>query len=246
LLPSGLIILPFNIKINILKKITIAIDGFSSTGKSTLAKQIAQHLGYIYVDTGAMYRAITYFAMQNGYITPNYFDKQSLINSLPYIELQFKYNNEVGFAEMYLNSQNVETQIRTLEVSNLVSQVAEISEVRAKLVEQQQAMGENKGIVMDGRDIGTVVFPTAELKLFMTASPQTRAQRRYDELIQKGDTVTFEEVLQNVQQRDYIDTHRNDSPLVKAIDAIEIDNSNLTRKEQFEKVLQIISERLEH
>ena len=224
------------------KKITIAIDGFSSTGKSTLAKQLSKHLGYVYVDTGAMYRAVTFFAMQNGYITADFFDKQSLINSLPSIKLHFEFNPELGFAEMYLNDDNIEKEIRTLEVSNFVSLVAEVSEVRAKLVEQQQEMGKGKGIVMDGRDIGTVVFPKAELKVFMTASSETRAQRRFDELKDKGQAVSFEEVLKNVEQRDYIDTHRDDSPLVKADDAIEIDNSYLTREEQFNAVLEMVDE----
>ena len=224
------------------KKITIAIDGFSSTGKSTLAKQLANHLGYIFVDTGAMYRAVTFFAMQNGYINADSFDKQTLINSLPNIKLQFKFNADLGFGEMYLNDVNVENEIRTIEVSSFVSKVAEVSEVRAKLVEQQKEMGKDKGIVMDGRDIGTVVFPNAELKIFMTASATTRAQRRYDELDAKGDTVTFEEVLKNVEERDYIDTHREDSPLVMAGDAIEIDNSHLSREEQFKLVLELVNE----
>lgn len=222
------------------KKITIAIDGFSSTGKSTLAKQLAKHLGYIYVDTGAMYRAVTFFAMQNGYITADFFDKQTLINSLPSIKLHFEFNLQLGFAEMYLNDVNIEKEIRTIQVSNFVSLVAEVSEVRAKLVEQQQEMGKGKGIVMDGRDIGTVVFPKAELKVFMTASPETRAQRRFDELHNKGQEVSFEEVLKNVKQRDNIDTHRDDSPLRKADDALEIDNSYLTREEQFNVVLDMV------
>lgn len=225
------------------KKITIAIDGFSSTGKSTLAKQLAKELGYVYVDTGAMYRAIAFFSMQKGYIKTDYLDRESLIKSLSSIRLQFKFNSDLGLAEMYLNGENVEKQIRTIEVSNFVSKVAEIPEVRAKLVEQQQEMGKNKGIVMDGRDIGTVVFPDAELKIYMTASAQTRAQRRFDELIQKGDTVTFEEVFKNVEERDYIDTHRSNSPLVKADDAIEIDNSNLNREEQFELVLDLVKQK---
>ncbi|MFE3869168.1 (d)CMP kinase [Flavobacterium sp. LS2P90] len=224
------------------KKITIAIDGFSSTGKSTLAKQLAKHLGYVYVDTGGMYRAVTFFAMQNGYINVDSFDKQTLINSLPNIKLQFKFNADLGFAEMYLNDVNVETEIRTIEVSNFVSKVAEVSEVRAKLVEQQKEMGKDKGIVMDGRDIGTVVFPDAELKIFMTASATTRAQRRFDELQQKGDDVTYEAVLKNVEERDYIDTHRVDSPLVNADDAIEIDNSYLNREEQFQVVLELVND----
>ena len=219
------------------KKITIAIDGFSSTGKSTLAKQLAKHFGYIYVDTGAMYRAVAFFAMQNNLISSDSFNKVELVNQLKDIMLEFKFNSDLGFAEMYLNGDNVEKAIRTIEVSGFVSKVAEVSEVRAKLVEQQQEMGKNKAIVMDGRDIGTVVFPDAELKVFMTASASTRAQRRYDELLQKGDVVTYEEVLKNVEERDYIDTHREDSPLVMASDAVEIDNSYLNREEQFEAVL---------
>ena len=226
------------------KKITIAIDGFSSTGKSTLAKQLAAHLGYAYVDTGAMYRAVTLYALEQGYISETHFDKEALTKSLPDISLQFLFNPELGFAEMYLNEHNVEQLIRTLHVSGFVSRVAEVSEVRAKLVEQQQHMGENKGVVMDGRDIGTVVFPDAELKLFMTASPETRAHRRYDELTQKGQQVTYEEVLKNVQDRDYIDSHREDSPLVKASDAIEIDNSGLSIQEQFDKVLALAQKHL--
>ncbi len=222
------------------KKITIAIDGFSSTGKSTLAKELANHLGYVYVDTGAMYRAVALFAMQNGYIAANHFDIESLIQRLPEIKLVFKFNPDLGFAEMYLNGINVEAAIRTIEVSSYVSKVAEISEVRAKLVEQQQAMGKNKGIVMDGRDIGTVVFPDADLKIFMTASPITRAERRFKELQKKGDKVTFDEVLKNVQERDYIDTHRVDSPLVRAKDAIEFDNSTISKQEQFQKVLKFL------
>ncbi|WDO12271.1 (d)CMP kinase [Flavobacterium sp. WW92] len=223
------------------KKITIAIDGFSSTGKSTLAKQLAKYLGYIYVDTGAMYRAVTFYAMEHDFISETHFDKKSLVEKLPKISLQFLFNPDLGFAEIYLNEKNVETEIRTLAVSNFVSKIAEISEVRAKLVEQQQQMGKNKGIVMDGRDIGTVVFTDAELKLFMTASPETRAKRRYDELIEKGQEVTYEEVLKNVQERDYIDTHREDSPLTKAADAIEIDNSHLSIQEQFDKVLELVN-----
>ena len=223
------------------KKITIAIDGFSSTGKSTLAKQLAKHLGYIYVDTGAMYRAVAFFAMKNNLISANSFDKVKLLNELKNIVLEFKFNSELGFAEMYLNGENVEKAIRTIEVSGFVSKVAEVSEVRAKLVEQQQEMGKNKAIVMDGRDIGTVVFPDAELKIYMTASAATRAQRRYDELLQKGDSVTYEEVLKNVEERDYIDTHRDDSPLVMAEDAVEIDNSHLSREEQFDAVLDLVN-----
>lgn len=222
------------------KKIIIAIDGFSSTGKSTLAKDLAKHFGYVYVDTGAMYRAVAFFAMQNGYIGKEFFDKESLINSLPFIKLVFKFNPELGFAEMYLNDVNVEKEIRTIEVSNYVSKVAEIQEVRSKLVEQQKEMGKTKGIVMDGRDIGTVVFPEAELKIFMNASAHTRAERRFKELKEKGDVVSFDEVLKNIEERDYIDTHRDDSPLVKAKDALEFDNSNISKQEQFEKVLKLV------
>lgn len=223
-----------------MNNITIAIDGFSSTGKSTLAKQLAKHLGYVYVDSGAMYRAVTYFAMQNKLVSEDYLDKEGLIKKLPEIKLHFQFTPDLGFAEIFLNDVNIENEIRTIEVSRLVSKIAEISEVRAKLVEQQQAMGNNKAVVMDGRDIGTVVFPDAELKLFMTASAHTRAKRRHDELIEKGQHVSYEDVLQNVQERDYIDTHRDDSPLVKTHDAIEIDNSTLTKKEQFDLVLDLI------
>ncbi|MFY8096480.1 MAG: (d)CMP kinase [Flavobacterium sp.] len=227
-----------------MKKITIALDGFSSTGKSTLAKQIAKELGYVYVDTGAMYRGITYYAMQHQLVSEQYLDKEGLIAQLPQIKLQFKFNPALGFAEMYVNEINVEQAIRTIEVSRLVSKIAEISEVRAKLVEQQQQMGKDKGIVMDGRDIGTIVFPDAELKIFMTASAKTRAQRRFEELVEKGQHVSFEEVLQNVEERDYIDTHRADSPLVKAHDAIEIDNSVMTKQEQFDVVMDLVQQKL--
>jgi len=225
-----------------MKKIIIAIDGFSSTGKSTLAKQLAKHLTYVYADTGAMYRAVAFFAMQKGFIGINFFNKEALIANLPEIKLHFEFNSELGFAEMYLNAVNIEKEIRTLEVSNFVSLVAEISEVRTKLVEQQQKMGNEKGIVMDGRDIGTVVFPNAELKIFMTASAETRAKRRFDEMKSKGQEVSFEEVLKNVEQRDYIDTHREDSPLRQADDAIEIDNSYLTKDEQFNAVLEMVDD----
>lgn len=224
------------------KKIIIAIDGYSSTGKSTLAKQLAQHLGYVFVDSGAMYRAITLFALQSNFISKTFFDIDSLIKSLPSIKLHFVFNESLGYAEMFLNDKNVETEIRSLNVSSFVSKIAEISEVRTKLVEQQQEMGKNKGIVMDGRDIGTVVFPDAELKIFMNASTLVKAKRRFNELTEKGQNVSFDEVLKNVQERDYIDTHREDSPLVKAADAIEIDNSELSREEQFELVLKMVKE----
>lgn len=224
------------------KKITIAIDGFSSTGKSTIAKQLANSLGYVYVDTGAMYRAVTLYAMQNNLIAKDYFKVEELIAALPKIKLQFKFSAEAGFAEIFLNGLNVEKDIRNIEVSSFVSKVAEISEVRSKLVEQQQEMGKDKGIVMDGRDIGTVVFPEAELKIFMNATADTRAQRRYDELKAKGDQVTYEAVLKNVQERDYIDTHREDSPLIVAEDAIEMDNSSMTKDEQFNFVSTLVND----
>jgi cytidylate kinase len=188
-----------------------------------------------------MYRAVTLFALKSNLISVDFFDKAALISQLKNIVLEFKFNSDLGFAEMYMNGENVETAIRTIEVSNFVSRVAAVSEVRAKLVEQQQEMGKNKAIVMDGRDIGTVVFPDADLKIFMTASAATRAQRRFDELHQKGDSVTYEEVLKNVEERDYIDTHREDSPLVMADDAVEIDNSHLTREEQFHAVLDLVN-----
>ncbi|WP_298145717.1 (d)CMP kinase [Flavobacterium sp.] len=226
------------------KKIIIAIDGHSSTGKSTMAKQLAKELGYVYVDTGAMYRAVALFAMKKGFITPNFFDKEALVNTLDQLSLKFIFNENRGFAEMYLNNENVEDQIRTLEVSAQVSVVAAVSEVRRLLVAQQQKMGKEKGIVMDGRDIGTVVFPDAELKLFVTASAEIRAKRRYDELAAKGEQVSYDEIFQNVVERDRIDSSRSDSPLVKAADAIEIDNSNLSREQQFELILQLAHERI--
>ncbi|WP_417800839.1 (d)CMP kinase [Tenacibaculum sp.] len=227
------------------QKITIAIDGFSSTGKSTIAKQLAKKLAYIYVDTGAMYRAVTLYAMQQNYISENHFNPEDLIADLPNISLSFTFNEELGFAEMFLNGTNVEKEIRSIEVSKLVSKVAEISEIRKKLVREQQEMGKNKGIVMDGRDIGTVVFPNAELKLFMTASADKRATRRYKELLDRGDKVNYEEILQNVQERDRIDSTRKDSPLVMADDAIEFDNSDMGLKEQFERIMRLVSTKIQ-
>ncbi|MCF4102818.1 (d)CMP kinase [Gillisia sp. M10.2A] len=221
------------------KKITIAIDGFSSTGKSTVAKQLAKELHYVYVDTGAMYRAVTLYAMRHGLINKTSVKKVELINQLPNISISFVFDKALGFAAVYLNDENVEDEVRTLEVSQFVSKIAAISEVREKLVLQQQKMGSEKGVVMDGRDIGTVVFPDAELKLFMTASAEERAKRRYMELKQKEQEVSYDDVLKNVQERDHLDTTREDSPLVKAEDAIEIDNSSLTIDEQFQKILEL-------
>ncbi|MCK8520544.1 (d)CMP kinase [Aquimarina sp. D1M17] len=219
------------------KKIIIAIDGYSSTGKSTVAKQLAKSLQYIYVDTGAMYRAVTLFAMRKGYIDDNHFDPEALENELPSIRIRFEFNPEKGLADTLLNDENVEKEIRTLSVSRFVSKVAAVSKVRKKLVEQQNEMGKAKGIVMDGRDIGTVVFPNAELKLFMTATAKDRAERRFLELTERGEKVTYEDVLKNVVNRDHIDSTRKDSPLRKASDAIQIDNSNLTLEQQFEQIL---------
>lgn len=219
-----------------MKKITIAIDGYSSTGKSTLAKQLAKSLGYVYVDTGAMYRAITLFAMNNGFIGAESENIDGLVQELSKIQLKFIFNEDLGFAEMYLNGKNVEREIRKMGVSQNVSRIAEIEQVRIKLVALQQKMGTEKGIVMDGRDIGSVVFPDAELKIFMTASPEKRAYRRYKELLDRGETVTYKDVLENVEKRDYIDSHREFSPLMKAKDAIEFDNSDMGLKEQFERM----------
>jgi len=224
-----------------MKNIVIAIDGFSSTGKSTIAKRLAKKLNYIYVDTGAMYRAVTYFALEHNFIGDNFFHSEDLIKNLDKITITFKFNDIKGFAEVYLNDKNIENAIRTLEVSQYVSPVATLSEVRRKLVEQQQLMGKNKGIVMDGRDIGTVVFPEAELKIYMIASARTRAKRRYKELSERGHNLSYEDVLENVTTRDHIDSTREDSPLVKAADAIEIDNSDLTIEEQLETILNLAS-----
>tara|TARA_B110001450_G_scaffold150578_1_gene140642 strand:- start:1020 stop:1712 length:693 start_codon:yes stop_codon:yes gene_type:complete len=223
-----------------MKNIIIAIDGFSSTGKSTIAKLLANKYGYIYVDSGAMYRAVSLFAKENNLVGKDFLKKKELISNLKNISLSFIPNINLGFSEMFLNNKNVENQIRSLEISQLVSKVSAISEVRKKLVAEQQIMGQEKGLVMDGRDIGTVVFPNAELKLFMTASADKRAKRRYKELIDKGDTVRFEEILFNVQERDRIDSTRDDSPLIKANNAIEFDNSDMGINEQFKKICVLV------
>jgi len=227
------------------KKITIAIDGYSSTGKSTVAKQLAAELGYVYVDTGAMYRAVTLYLMRKMIVTNTNFDEEAILRQLPFINISFVFNKEVGYGEVHLNNENVEKEIRLMEVSQQVSKVAAVPDVRKMLVKIQQEIGKNKAVVMDGRDIGTVVFPGADLKLFMTASTEKRAERRYDELKGRGDEVKYEDVLANVKERDYLDTTREDSPLVKAEDAIEIDNSDMNLEEQFEKVLKLAKEKIE-
>ena len=209
-----------------MKKIIVAIDGYSSCGKSTIAKALARYAGYMYVDTGAMYRAVALYMLQHG-IT----EESDIVEALKDVQVGFALQAD-GSQHTLLNGEDVEGQIRTLEVGNRASQVSQIKEVRAFLVRQQQAMGEAKGIVMDGRDIGTVVFPQAELKLFLTARPEVRAQRRYDELVDKGEHPNYEEVLRDVNDRDYRDTHRAESPLRQAEDAVVVDNSEMTREEQ--------------
>lgn len=218
-----------------MKKIVIAIDGHSSCGKSTMAKELAKKVGYIYVDTGAMYRAVALYCMRNNMLDAEgnvLADK--LKEAMPQVNVSFRLNEETGRPDTYLNGERVEDIIRSIEVSNNVSKVAAIPFVREAMVEQQRAMGREKGIVMDGRDIGTTVFPQAELKIFVTASAEVRAQRRYDELKQKGMPADYEEILKNVQERDYIDSHREVSPLRKADDALYLDNSNMTIDEQNE------------
>ncbi len=227
-----------------MNKITIAIDGYSSTGKSTLAKQLADSLGYLYVDSGAMYRTVTLYALENGIISENHFDKKKLIDSLPKIKLKFEKQITWDKAHIFLNGRDVENEIRNMKVSNFVSPIATVQEVRAKLVAQQQEMGKEKGVVMDGRDIGTVVFPNAELKIFMNTTASERAQRRYKELLEKGETISFEKVLKNLKERDHIDTTRADSPLRKAFDAIEINNSEMDENDQLQMALQLAQDRI--
>ena len=225
-----------------MKKITIAIDGHSSCGKSTMAKDLAREVGYVYVDTGAMYRSVTLFALRNGLFTADGIDEENLRQRMPEIKISFKFNAETGRPDTYLNGELVEQEIRTMEVSNHVSPIATLGFVREAMVAQQQQMGKDKGVVMDGRDIGTVVFPDAELKVFVTASAEVRAQRRYDELKGKGMEADYDEILKNVQERDYIDSHREVSPLKKADDAIELDNSNMTIAEQKQWLLDRFNE----
>ncbi len=227
-----------------MKKITIAIDGHSSCGKSTMAKDLARRVGYIYVDTGAMYRSVTLYALRNGLFNEDGSIKTcELEQQMPQIRITFQLNPETGRPDTYLNGECVEQTIRSLEVSNHVSPIAALPFVRTAMVAQQQAMGQDGGIVMDGRDIGTVVFPHAELKVFVTASAQVRAQRRYDELQQKGMPADYDEILRNVQERDYIDSHREVSPLRQADDALLLDNSHMTIPEQNEWLMQRFRER---
>ena len=228
------------------RKIIIAIDGFSSCGKSTFAKSIAARLGYIFIDTGAMYRAVTLYALENGAVEDGVVDAAKVEALLPQVEIAFRFNPERGASDVYVNGVEVEQKIRTIEVSNLVSKISSIGAVREKLVSLQQQMGQARGVVMDGRDIGTVVFPDAELKIYMTADAEVRAKRRYDELTAKGDNVTMEEILENVISRDHADMNREISPLRQAEDAIVLDNSYMSVEEQMawfmERYEQVINE----
>lgn len=217
-----------------MKKITIAIDGFSSCGKSTMAKDLAREIGYIYIDSGAMYRAVTLYSIENGIFKGDTINTEELKKRMNDIHISFQIDPETGRPNTYLNGVNVENKIRTMEVSSKVSPISTLDFVRSTMVQQQQAMGNEKGIVMDGRDIGTTVFPNAELKIFVTATPEIRAQRRYDELKAKGQEANFDEILENVKQRDYIDQHREVSPLRKADDALLLDNTELTIQQQKE------------
>ena len=223
-----------------MKKITIAIDGYSSTGKSTLAKALAKKMGYLYVDSGAMYRAVTLYALDNSLIASQ-LNQNQLISLLPQIQIEFKMNPETGIGEVFLNGKNVEQEIRSMRVSAWVSPVSAISEVRTKLVSQQQSMGLKKGVVMDGRDIGSVVFPNAELKLFLTADDDVRAKRRFDELMQKSHNVSLESVKANLIARDQQDSSREDSPLIQTQESVVIDNSKLTIQDQLDLVLNLIA-----
>jgi CMP/dCMP kinase len=226
------------------RPITIAIDGFSSCGKSTIAKAMAKRLGYAYVDSGAMYRAVALYALRNGWADRDVVNSSALNQSLDQIQISFVYNPEKGRADTYLNGENVEHEIRSMEVSSVVSHVSLIKEVRAKLRSMQQQMGRDGGVVMDGRDIGTAVFPDAELKIFMTASPEIRARRRFDELIGQGRQIALEDVFANLAERDHEDTHRAEDPLRQAEDALVLDNSNLSPEEQLELALNWANERL--
>lgn len=228
-----------------MKKIIVAIDGFSSCGKSTMAKELAKSVGYAYVDSGAMYRAVTLYCQRKGWIVNGVVNQEELKKVIDSILIEFSYNPDKNRNETFLNKENVEDEIRTLQVSEEVSIVSSIGFVRAAMVKQQQVYAKDRGVVMDGRDIGTVVFPDAELKIFLVASAEIRAQRRYDELIAKGEKVSFDEILENVKQRDFLDQTRKESPLRKAEDAIELDNGNLTLEEQRDWLLKRFKEVVE-
>ena len=228
-----------------MKKITIAIDGHSSCGKSTMAKDLAREVGYVYVDTGAMYRSVTLYALRHNLFNADGSVKTAeLEQQMPQIQISFKFNAETGRPDTYLNGECVEQEIRSLEVSSHVSPIAAVGFVRTAMVTQQQQMGKDKGVVMDGRDIGTTVFPDAELKIFVTASAEVRAQRRFDELQAKGMPADYEDILKNVQERDYIDSHREVSPLRKADDALELDNSHMTIAEQKQWLMDRFQEKI--
>ena len=230
-----------------MQKITIAIDGYSSCGKSTLAKALAQKLNYSYVDTGAMYRAVTLYALRNGIMDKEHnLDTKRLIKALDKIELNFEFDSHHKTSVTLLNGENVESLIRTMDVSENVSKVSAVKEVREKMIAIQRHLGKKKGVVMDGRDIGTVVFPNAELKLFVTADTDIRSKRRYNELRGKGEKVSLEEVKENLEKRDHIDTHRKESPLVQAEDAVIIDTSHLTRESQLDMVYELVMEKVEY
>lgn len=225
-----------------MKRITIAIDGYSSCGKSTIAKAVAAKLGYSYVDTGAMYRAVTLYCLEHGILKDGTFDEASVVKALNDIQLTFKFNPASNSSETFLNGRNIEKEIRSMEVSSSVSPISKIHDVRVKMVALQREMGKDKGVVMDGRDIGTNVFPDAELKIFMTADPYVRAQRRYDELTAKGVKVSLDDIRDNLASRDHEDTHRKENPLVQAPDAIVLDNTDMSREEQLDFVLKLVAE----
>lgn len=239
-----LIVLNYSYFYRVMSKITVAIDGYSSCGKSTLAKALAQKLNYSYIDTGAMYRAVTIYCLRNGIITNSKIDLPKLLAALDDIKVSFVYNTQTKSTEVLLNDEHVEREIRTMEVANNVSAISSIKEVREKMVVLQREMGKHKGVIMDGRDIGSHVFPNAELKLFMTADTAVRTQRRLDELSSKGEYHTFEDVKQNLLKRDHDDTTRKESPLIKAKDAIVLDNTDLNKEEQLEFVLKLIDDLL--
>lgn len=228
------------------KKIIIAIDGHSSSGKSTVAKELARKLGYIYVDSGAMYRAVTLYCLRNDLVRNGEVLVDQLKKKMPEINISFEMNQETGIADTFLNGENIENEIREIEVSNMVSPVSKIGFVREAMVKLQREFGLQKGIVMDGRDIGTVVYPDAEIKIYLTASPEIRAKRRYDEFKAKGSNVSYDEILENVRTRDHIDSNREVSPLRQAHDAVLLDNSSLSREEQLEWILNLISKRFQY